>query len=122
MPKPPSFCKFKTLAAANEDVSVRGLTAFQRVVVRLDYKCQRTLKLADWGRLINKSGVYLSELQTEMGCWWRSVTHCDTGGEVASAARYILSVSHQQTLSACLPNTVTAAETEAISLTRLKCK
>lgn len=56
------------------------------------------------------------------GCWWRSVTHCDTGREVASAARYILSVSHQQTLSACLPNTATAAETEAISLTRSKCK
>lgn len=41
---------------------------------------------------------------------------------VVSAARCILSVSHKQTSPACLPNTVTAAETEAISLTCLKCK
>lgn len=105
---------------------MQGLTIFQEVVVLLDYKCQVTLKLHNCGRVINKLGVYSSEAQTD--CLWRSVTpfrslvHGDTGKEVAPAARYILSVSHQQILPACLPNTVTAAETEAISLARLKCK
>lgn len=85
-----------------------------------------TLKLHNWGRVINELGVYSSEAQA--GCLWRSVTpfrsplHGDTGREVASAAGYILSVSHQQISLACLPNTVTAAETESIALACLKCK
>lgn len=51
-------------------------------------------------------------------CYGTLHTCCTVG----SAASYILSVSHKQTSLACLPNTVTAAETEAISLTCLKCK
>lgn len=75
-----------------------------------------TWKLHNWGRVINELGVYSSEAQA--GCLWRSVTPFRS----ASAAGYILSVSHQQISLACLPNTVTAAETESIALACLKCK
>lgn len=102
---------------------MQGLTIFEEVVILLDYKCQMTIKFHNYGRVI---GVCLVKAQT--GCLscsvtpFRSLVRSDTGREVASAARFILSVSHQQIFTACLPNTVTAAETEAISLARCKCK